>query len=230
MRAGRFGADDEETVAKEESGTTAGSDSVDVELRRLNGDSGCCGFKDVLIASLTIARNVCTCTTLDTLLALAEKFGAGALYHVKTNDWRLCVLIIRCNGIADNTSGRTRQDSLETSEVVHVDETTVALHKFAASTFRPFLMLDTTCAQTSFKAGLETVNVLSDGWCEVGIRAHRSGSRYQLDHGHKLMAERDVAKANFFGDFADESLVVGEGVAVHETYSYAADTLVIDLL
>jgi hypothetical protein len=45
MRARRLRSNDEETVAEEQHGTATSSDSVDVQLRSLDGDASSCVLK-----------------------------------------------------------------------------------------------------------------------------------------------------------------------------------------
>ena len=64
VSAGGFGPDDEQAVAEEEARAAAGSDGVDVELGRLDGDAGGGGFKDVLVPAFSVTRYVCAGASL----------------------------------------------------------------------------------------------------------------------------------------------------------------------
>lgn len=151
-------------------------------------------------------------------------------YHVESDYRDFSLFVIRCHGISNHASRRTRQNGLETSKLVDIDEATIALHKLASGAPGSLLMLDALRAQASFKAGLEAVYILSNGRSQVGIRTNRRCSRHQLDHGHQFVAQRDVLEANVLCNPAYQGFVLGECVSVHETDGYTANSRIVHLL
>ena len=201
--AGRLGADGEQAVAEEEARAAAGGDRVDVELGRLDGDAGRGGLEGVVEAAVAVARHV----------------GAGAA-HVEADDGDARAVVVRRDGVADDAAGGARQDGAQAGEAVDVDQAAVALHELAA---RAGGGGSAPAAEAAAEAALEGRDVAAQDGGQVGVGADRRGARHELDHGHELVAERDVGEAELAGHVADERLVVGEGVGVHEADGDAAD-------
>src|SRR4051812_777492 len=148
-------------------------------------------------------------------LAVAGDVSAGAA-HVKANHRYPGLLVIGCDGIADNAASGSRQDSLESGEPVDVNQSAIALHKLAAGTPVALLLGHARATEATPEALLEAGDVLLDSRRKVGIGAYRSGARDQLDHGHQLMAERNVLEPNLPRNLANQGFMVGKRICVHE--------------
>mmetsp|Transcript_15263 Transcript_15263/g.25385 ORF Transcript_15263/g.25385 Transcript_15263/m.25385 type:complete len:224 (+) Transcript_15263:2312-2983(+) len=85
--ATRFGSHDEHAMLPKETRPTPGCHRMDIQLRRLNGNTGRDGFQDMFVGTIRKATHIGRCAA-----------------HIKTNDW----LIGRCCfGISNDTARRT---------------------------------------------------------------------------------------------------------------------------
>src|SRR6478735_1189115 len=98
-------------------------------------------------------------------------------YHIKPNHGGLGLVVVRGDGVSNNTSSWTRENGLQPSELVDIHQPAVTLHKLASCPLGAFLLLDAASSKATFKPGLEAINVLANGWREIGIGADRCGSR-----------------------------------------------------
>lgn len=104
------------------------------------------------------------------------------------------------------------------------------MHELTAGSAAAAARGDALGPETAREPGLEAGDVPFDGGGQVGVGAHGRGARDELDHGHQLVAEGDVGEAELARDLADESLVRGEGVGVHQAHGDAADAGVVHAL
>ena len=172
MRAGRLRTDDEQAVAEEQAGASAGRDRVDVELRRLDGHAGRSALEHVLEGA-RVARHV-----------------RARAAHVEADHWHVLIPgapLMRLAGrgargvveagarIAHDAPCGAGQDRTVAEEVFHGREAAIALHE-----------ADLDASEPCVKAFGEGREVPPDDWREVGVHAGRAAAGHHAHHGHDL--------------------------------------------
>ncbi|KAF3801852.1 hypothetical protein GCG54_00015074 [Colletotrichum gloeosporioides] len=197
-----LGPDVEETILPRQNRTTSGSHSVNIELRRLNGNAG--GRRlEHMVVDTSVPRNI-----------------GGGTTHIESNHRTALLIVPGGLRVADDTTGRTGQDGLQTAELAVVHEAAVRLHELDAGSSR---------REPALEVGRDGVDVLANDGGEVGVGHGGHAAGHDVDHGLDLRRQRH-GEAHLGRDAAHQQLMVRVRVRVDEDDGDGPEALLADLL
>ncbi|KAH3659942.1 hypothetical protein OGATHE_005987 [Ogataea polymorpha] len=174
---------------------SAGSNSVDIQLRHGNVDSCRVGLKNVLVLA-SITRHV-----------------SGRSAHVEADDGDAIVGVVTCFCLAHNAASRARQQRLEAGKVFGRAHTAVRLHEFDSRVL----------FKARLESFQQSVDVLLHHRRQVRIEHGRLCAWHCLDHRDDLVGRGDELEAQLDSQLFQFFFMVLEIVAVNQTNSHGLE-------